>query len=163
MSNNIASSRPRQSELDTMTIVELLDKLVHDSSWAKLYRDQIARMCSRNHMTLDQLLYEHYCGSSIVRSRQNESNEQRPKLDLMFITRPENRIEFCEEICEMLINDWNFIDPKKAEEGGMRMHPEEARDFMSSLVYRDESIEDLTSAAKNTYWMIIDAFRRSRY
>jgi hypothetical protein len=155
----MVTSRPSKTELDSMSVVDLLIKLVQDVSWAQLYRDEIAKRCMKSGKTIFLLLTDHFNVSTVSTvSHAKFAGHER----LMIITGPDHRIEHFQEVCEVLARTWDFKDPKK-ENGGMQMYPEEARDFCANQKYRGESYESLSEKAQGTYWMICDAYRRSQY
>lgn len=149
----MSTPRPGKSELEATNVVDLLIKLVQDTSWAQLYRDQIGTLCTKSNKTIYQLLAEHYGSSTAVNTAGR----------LRLITSVDDRVPNFLEVCDTLARNWDFIDPKPKDNGGMKMHPEEARDFCASQKYKGESYESLSESGQRTYWMICDAYRRSVY
>jgi hypothetical protein len=150
-------TQPKTNELQTMSVLDLVIKLIIDSGSAVHYRKHILlKSATQPDKTLREFLSESLSANIISQQENNPVIDQLNHSE--FVTRVSERKNNFKEACAVLRDESTFIDPR----GAMRMHVDAARDFITSLLERDQSYEDLTPNQSNTFWMICDAFRREK-
>jgi hypothetical protein len=125
-------SRPKKNELNSMSIVELIDKLIWDKSYSQNYRDRLIFLMAQTETnSVENLLFDDLSESGKEISSAGNGQDQHPPPDYRALLASRkmgsNHVNFAHAI---LNSEWNKMDPR----GKMYTAPDEVEGFLRHIV-----------------------------